>query len=308
MITLVEAMKHNEGDVVRAGVIEMFARASSVLRVMPFEDIPGGSYHYTQEATLPGVGFRGVNQTYSESTGIVNPQVEVLRIGGGNIDVDRAILKMHGNGVRSWQEEAKVKALALYIQKKILKGDSLSDVREFDGLQNRITGSQLLEAGTTDGGDALSLLKLDELVDAVQGRTHLVMSMGMRRLLTAAARTTTVGGFIVWEKTEFGQPIAVYAGLPILETDEDELGQRLLDFNEVGGTGSTATATSIYCVGFGAGKLMGIQNGVMEVEDLGRVSGTPILRTEVEWLLGMVALHGRCAARLRGIKNVAVVA
>lgn len=308
MITLVEAMKHNEGDVVRAGVIEMFARASDVLRVMPFRDIPGGSYHYTQEGSMPGVGFRGVNQTYTESTGIVNPQVEVLRIAGGNLDCDRAIIKMHGPGARSWQEFAKVKALALFLQKKLIKGDSLVDVREFDGLQNRITGSQLIEAGTTDGGDALSLLKLDELCDAVDDPTHLIMSKAIRRLLSAAARTTTVGGFIVWEKNEFGKKIAFYNELPILLTDIDETGSRVLDFNEVGGTGATATATSIYCVAFGEGMLMGLQNGVMEVEDLGRVSGTPILRTEVEWLVGLAALHARCAGRLRGVKNVAVVA
>lgn len=308
MLTLVEAAKLNPADVVRNAVIEMFARSSEVLAAIPFFDVPGGAYHYNQEGTLPGVGFRNVNGTFAESSGIINPQVEVLRIAGGNLDVDRAILKMHGNGVRAVHEAMKIKALSLFIAKKILKGDSLTSVSEFDGLQNRITGSQLVAAGSTNGGDPLKLTKLDELCDAVDDPTHLIMSKALRRLLSAAARTTTVSGFMTWEKNEFGRKIAFYNDLPILIADIDELGARVLDFNEVGPGGANATAQSIYCVSFGEGMLAGIQNGVMEVEDLGRVSGTPILRTAIEWLIGLVALHGRCAARLWGISNAAVVA
>lgn len=310
MITLAEAQKINSGDVVRAGIIEVFRRESPLLDAMPFLDVPGGAYFYTQEGTLPGVGFRGVNQNYSESTGILNPQVEVLRICGGNLDVDRAILKMQGQGVRSTHEVMKVKSLILTITKKMVKGDSLTDVREFDGLQNRITGSQLMNSAATptDGGDALSLIRLDELYDLVDNPTHFVTSKAIRRLLTAAARTTTVSGFMSWEKNEFGRRIAAYNDTPLLEVDIDENGARVLDFNEVGGTGSTATAQSMYCVSFGDGMLFGLQNSVMEVSDLGRVSGTPTLRTEVEWLLSLAACHPRCAARMRGIKNVAVVA
>jgi len=93
-LTLVEASKLNDGDIKRAGVIQMFAENSDLLRVMPFEDIPGGSLSYNQEGKLPGVAFRGFNEAFDESVGIVNPQVEVLRIAGGDLDVDRAIVKL----------------------------------------------------------------------------------------------------------------------------------------------------------------------------------------------------------------------
>jgi hypothetical protein len=308
MLTLFEASKLHSGDVVRAGVIKMFAENSDVLRAMPFMDITGGSYHYNQEGQLPGVAFRGVNESYSESTGVINPQVEVLRIGGGDADVDKAILKMHGEDVRSTHEALKVKAMALYLTKKIIKGNSVTDPREFDGLQNRITGSQLIEAGSTNGGDALRLTKLDELIDAVDGANALIMSKAMRRLLTAAARTTAVSGFITYDKDEFGRKITMYDGLPILIADIDDDGARILDFNEVGSGGATATATSIYAVSFGEGMLTGIQNGTMEVNDLGEIDEKPVKRTRIEWLVSMAALHGRCAARLRGISNAAVVA
>lgn len=306
-LTLQEASKLNKGDVVRAAVIEMYAKNSDILNALQWMDVPGGSYHYTQEGKLPGVAFRGVNQGYTASTGIVNPLVEVLRIAGGELDVDKAILKMHGEGVRSTHEAMKVKSLALYLAKKIIKGDSETNPLEFDGLQNRITGSQLIWAGSTNGGDPLSLEKLDEAIDAVDEPTHLIMSKAMKRKLTKAARDQDVGGFISYTVDAFGRKITQYNDLPILIADYDDEGARVLDFNEVGSTGSTATATSIYVVSIGEGKLIGLQNGTMEVEDLGDIKTKPVLRTRVEWYIGLAALHGRCAARLGGISNAAVV-
>lgn len=307
-MTLLEASKLMSGDVVRAGVIEMFAMNSDLLRVLPFQDVPGGSYHYNQEGSLPGVAFRGVNEAYSESVGIINPQVEILRIAGGDLDVDMAILRMHGEEVRTTHEAMKVKAMTLYLTKKLIKGDSTANQREFDGLQNRITGSQIIPAGSTDGGDPLSLAKLDEAIDSVDNPTHLVMSKAMRRRLTSGARDVDVGGYITYDVDDFGRRVTMYDGLPILIADYDDLGQRILDFNEVGPGGATATATSIYVISVGDGMLTGLQNGVMDVRDLGELDTKPVKRTRVEWYIGLAALHGRCAARIWGISDAAVAA
>lgn len=306
-MTLLEASKLNKGDVVRSAVIEMFAASSDILGVLPFMDIPGGSYHYNQEGSLPGVAFRGVNEAYAESVGIINPQVEVLRIGGGDLDVDKALLKMHGQGVRSTHEAMKIKAMALYWTKKFIKGDSVADPREFDGLQARCTGSQLIAAGATANGTPLSLAKLDELIDAVDNPTHLVMNKSLVRRLSAAARTTAVGGDIEWMLNDFGKRVTVYNGLPILVADYDDLGARFMDFDEAA-TSGTATASSIYAISVGEGMLTGIQNGTMDVKDLGEIDDKPVYRTRVEWLNGFVALHGRCAARLWSIADAAVTA
>lgn len=306
-MTLLEASKLNKGDVVRSAVIEMFAASSDILGVLPFMDIPGGSYHYNQEGSLPGVAFRGVNEAYAESVGIINPQVEVLRIGGGDLDVDKALLKMHGQGVRSTHEAMKIKAMALYWTKKFIKGDSVADPREFDGLQARCTGSQLIAAGATANGTPLSLAKLDELIDAVDNPTHLIMNKSLVRRLSAAARTTAVGGDIEWVLNDFGKRVTVYNGLPILVADYDDLGARFMDFDEAA-TSGTSTASSIYAISVGEGMLTGIQNGTMDVKDLGEIDDKPVYRTRVEWLNGFVALHGRCAARLWSIADAAVTA
>ena len=307
-LTLLEASKLKTGDVVRDTVVEMFAMSSELLSAGPWMNIPGGSYHYNQEGSLPGVAFRGLNEGYSESTGIINPQIEVLRIGGGDLDVDKALLDMNGEELRGTHEMLKIKAMSLYIAKKIVKGDSLADVREFDGLQNRIRGSQLIAAGATSGGDALSLGKLDELIDAVDNPTHLIMSKAMRRKMAAAARNTSVGGDIEFDIDDLGRRVTFYNSLPIIIADYDDDGDRIIDFDEANPGGGSAVGTSIYCVSFGDSMLTGLQNGEMQVRDLGELESKPVFRTRIEWYVGLAALHGRCAARLWGVKDAAVVA
>lgn len=305
-LTLVEAAKRTQNPI-QSAIIEMYARNSDIMRVLPFDSIQGSAMRYNREENLPGIGFRGINESYTESTGMLNPVVEPLVIAGGDLDVDMFILNTMGMSQRSVQENMKVKALALAWTKAFLKGDQDSDPREFDGLQVRLTGNQLVEAGSTNGGDALSLAKLDEAIDKVDNPTHLIMSKAMRRRLTAAARLSTVGGFVTFDPDEFGRRAYFYNELPILVTDIDEDGDDILGFDEVGTGGSTATATSIYCVSLLDGMLSGIQSGPMDVRDLGELQTKPAMRTRVEWYAGIAVKHGRAAARLRGISNAAVV-
>lgn len=306
-LTLLEANKLNDGDIKRSAIVEMFAMNSDLLRVMPFEDIPGGSYTYTEEHKLPGIGFRGVNEGFNESVGVLNPRTEALRIAGGDLDVDKFLITTRGPQVRSQHEEMKVKALSRGIMNKMINGDSeLNSELEFDGLRKRITGDQLVPANLTapSANSPLSLEALDEAIDRVDGPTHLLMSSTMRNKLSTAVRAG-IGGDFVYEIDEFGQRVAFYNGLPILIADYDETGARLLQFTEAGPAGGS-TSASIYVLAIGNGKIKGIQNGFIDVRDLGELEGKPVFRTRVEWYVGMVVEHGRAAARVWGITNANV--
>lgn len=305
-LTLVEAAKINSGDVVKSAVIEMFARESDILMTLPFEDIQGNALKYNREAALPGIAFRGVNESFSESTGVLNPITEALVIAGGDLDVDRFIIRTQGEGIRSTHEQMKVKALAAGWTAKFIKGDSETNPREFDGLQKRLVSGQVISAGATAGGAALSLAALDEAIDSVDDPTHLVMSKAMRRRLTAAARDPDVSGYVTYDVDAFGRRVMKYNDLPILVAYGANGGDDILPFNEASASGA-ATSTSIYVASFGTGKLVGIQNGDMDVRDLGELQSAPLYRTRVEWFTGLAMYHGRAASRLRNIGNLAVV-
>jgi len=307
-VTLLEAAKKMTGDTIRQAVVQTFARSTDLLRVMMYTNISGGAYKYSQEQTLPGVAFRGINEAYTEGAGVLNPLVEQLVILGGDLDVDKALIRFHGEDIRATHEAMKIKAMAHEYSHRFVKGDSETNVKEFDGLQKRLTGDQLIDAGSASGGDALSLEKLDELIDAVDEPNYLLMTKAMRRILTTASRNQNVGGHVSFMKDEFGRQVTVYNDLPILIADGNGDVNATLGFNEANPGGGSNVGTSIYCLSIGEGMLSGIQNGDMDVEDLGEQDAKPVMRTRVEWYNSLLLEHPRAAARLRGIKNAAAVA
>jgi len=299
-LTLLEAAKLNSGDVYKAGVIAKFAESSEILRILPFQTIQGNSLKYNVEETLPGIGFRGVNGSYTESTGIINPKTESLSIAGGDIDVDIALVKFMGADQRTVQEGMKIKALALSWTKTFIKGDSETDPAVFDGLQKRLTGDALIANHASGAG--LSLAKLDEAIDAVDGANAILMSKSVRRRLTVAARTTAVGGNITYTMDEFGRQVTMYNDLPIIIVDKDNENVDILGYTETGST------TSVYVVAFGDGMVQGLENGGMDIRDLGEIDTKPALRTRIEWLSGFGVFAPRSAARLKNITDAAATA
>lgn len=309
-LTLTEAAKIalNEGKVFESAIIEQFASSSGILENIPFVDIAGNAYSYNREETLPGIAFRGVNEGYTESVGVVNPVTETLSILGGDLDVDKFIIDTDGVGVRSQHEMMKVRALALKWTQQFIQGDTATDPRSFDGLKKRLTGTQLISNGSTSGGDVLSLERLDATIDEVTNPTHIIMNKTMRRVLTSAARNQSVGGYITYELDSFGRKIAFYNDLPIIVLDQDGSKSQILPFTEAGAGGGTAQCCSIYVVSFDTMGVHGLQNGGMQVRDLGELNTKPVFRTRVEHYQSIAVKDGQGAARLYGVKAGAAVA
>ena len=309
-LTLVEAAKAAMGrdEDLRATVMELYARSSDLMANMPFENIQGNALQFNREQTLPSVGFRGVNEAYSEGTGKLERVTEALCIAGGDLDVDKFIVTTGGPGQRESQEAMKIKALSLSMTKNLIKGDVTSDPKSFDGLQVRCINDQLLSTGAPLATvAALSLLKLDELIDTVEDATHLVMNKNFRRRLSAAARLYTVGGYITYELDAFGRRVTYFNDLPIMVVDKDNENNDIMPHTETADDGG-ADGCSIYCVSFSENGVVGLQNGEMDVRDLGEIDTKPVFRTRVEWYISMAILRPRAAARLWNIQDTVVAA
>lgn len=297
-LTLTEAAKLSQ-DTLQRGVIETFARTSSILEMMPFMDIAGNAYAYNQEGTLPGIGFRDVNEGYTASEGVINQKSERLYIAGGDVDVDRFIVQTRSNinDVRAVHTEMKSKALALAMTNQIFNGDQAVNSKGFDGLKKRLAGKQVIDAGE-DGG-ALTIGMLDELIDAVEGEPDaLFVSKAMRREVKALIQGHNGYSESVYDA--FGRPVMTYGGIQIRTIETDNAGNEILGFNETQGT--AVNAGSIYAVKFGPEQYVsGLQNSGVSVRDLGELNEKPVYRTRIEWYPGMAVFHPKAAARLRGV-------
>jgi hypothetical protein len=309
-LTLIESAKLALGrdETLKGTVMELYAKASDLMQYLPFEDITGNSLVFNREQTLPSAGFRALNEAYMEGTGKVDRVTEVLAIAGGDLDVDVYLMKTGNANQRGAQEAMKIKALSLAMTKTMIKGDVESTPKEFDGLQVRCIGNQQVVAGATVTGDGLTLTKLDELIDTVDEPTHLLMNKTMRRRLSAAARLTTVGGYITYDLDAFGRRVTRYNDLPILVADKDNNYDDIMPFTEFSSDGTTAVSTSIYCLSFAENGVVGLQNGAMDVRDMGEIDTKPVYRTRIEWYISIAILRARAAARLYGITDTVVAA
>lgn len=293
-LTLTESAKLSQ-DTLQRGVIETFARSSAILELMPWMDIQGNSYAYNTESELPGIAFRGVNEGYEESTGVVNQANERLYIAGGDSDVDRFITQTRSNinNVRAIHDTMKVKSMAQKITHQIFNGDSALDPNGFDGLKKRIQGAQNILAG--ENGAQLTQDMLDELIDSVEGNPDaLFVSKAMRRQMNALLRTSP---HYSDSADNFGNPVKTYYGVPVRTIGE---GDEILGFNEV--AGDSENTGSIYALKFGPEQYVsGLQRGGISVRDLGELNEKPAFRTRVEWYAGMAIFNAKAAARLSGI-------
>jgi hypothetical protein len=185
-------------------------------------------------------------------------------------------------------------------------GDEAVDPRAFDGLKKRI-GTESSQAFNSNG--AFSLSKLDELIDSVDGDNKVIhMGKPMRRLLTAASRSSSIGGFLTTTRNEFGKLITTYGETPIVVTDTNAQNVPIQGFTEAGST------TSVYCVAYGDQQVTGIQGpdsaggyGI-DVTAFGQVQDAPVNRTRLEWSVGLAIMNGKAAARAYGITNAAMTA
>lgn len=318
-VTLAQAATLSENDL-QAGVVETFIMESPILERAKLKEIEGNAYSYNAEGTLPGIEFRAVNAAYSESTGAVNQSSESLVILGGDADVDNFIIKTRSNvnDQKATQTALKVKAAAYKFQETFINGDVAVDANSFDGLKKRLTGAQVITAGTnglpivgTTSADRHAFLdQIDALIAAVPGLTGengvLLMNDLVKAKLIGSARreliTTTT-------RDDFGRPIERYRDIPMVDIGTNAAGTRILPQTETQGTATDAS--SVYAVKFGADEAERgatvLYNGpptVFDVRDLGELQAKPSERVRIEGFLGLALFGGKAAARLQGVRAV----
>src|SRR5918993_2814667 len=135
----------------KRGVVQQITNESVFLRRLRFVPVDGFAYSYNRQTALGGIAFRGLNESYTNDTGVVNPQVETLSIFGGEVRTDRQLVNKQGDVVRAGAIAGKVKKAGLFFDRYCLKGDPGVDGLQFYGLNARLTGSQLIECDVNGG-------------------------------------------------------------------------------------------------------------------------------------------------------------
>ncbi len=307
-LTLAQAAAQSR-DQLAAGVVRTLLPASFLLDRLNFETIEGNAFKYFRDATLPGAEFRAVNAAYAESTGTLTSATESLVILGGDADVDRFLQLTRSNIIdqRATQIEMKARAVAHKFNDSFVNGDVAVDANSFDGLKKRLTGTQVISMGAngaainTDSGTRQAFFdQLDALIALVPDINMFITNANILAKFRSAARRETMATTTV---DTLGRTLDTYNGIPFVDIGNKADGTPIIPQTETQGTATTTA--SVYAVRFGAGApeqgVVGLTNGGLQVMDLGQLETKPVLRTRIEWFVGLALFGPKPAARLTGV-------
>jgi hypothetical protein len=316
-MTLPEYAKGLDKGDIRRPIVEVFAASSDIMAALPWVGFNGAAYETYRQGAMPdGIAFRGINEGSTTGMGRIDPYQEVSFPIDHDADVDRAIVDRHGMERRAMEERLSIARVGRLWADTFITGDNTTEPREPNGIQKRIalygasteTNTRTIHNSAASGGAALSLVNLDLAIAMVRNPTHLLMPRRMMPLLTAAARTTAIAGYIIQTWDDIGRQKFSYAGLPILFGYGREIEGDLLNFNEVASGGGAAVTASIYVLSLAEDGLHGIQLKPLHAEDVGLLEDRITYRTHITWDVGLAEEHPFCMARLTSITNAAIVA
>ena len=294
-LTLAEAAKLSN-DVLLAGVVETIIKESPVLQSLPFIEIVGNGLTYNRENAAAAAGFYDVGDTWTESTPTFTQITATLKILGGDADVDNFLVATRSNvqDLEAAIVQLKAKAVQQKFDDTFINGDTAGDAKSFDGVDKLTDSSQTVSMGTNGG--ALTLDKLDELVDkVVAGKPDmLLMSRRSRRKLTALSRATG-SGMLETDRNQLGQRVQFYNGVPIGVNDW---------ISDAKTVGSSTDCSTIYAVQFGEGALVGLTApGGLQVERVGSLESKDATRTRVKWYVSSALFNILKLAKLTGVRD-----
>ena len=305
-LTLVEASKLSNDELL-VGVVETIVKDSPILQRLPFIEIVGNGLTYNQELALPTIDFYDVGDTWTESTPTFTQVTAILKIMGGDADVDNFLKATRSNlqDIEGATIELKAKALRHKFEEMFIYGDKAAYPKQFDGIRKLIdtatASDQLIAMAAT--GAALTLAKLDELIDAVKGGKPdlLLMSKRSRRKINALVRAAG-SGMMETERDNFGNFIQLWNGIPI-GTNDWILNTHTVADSVEGITTGEANST-IYALSFGEGALAGLTApGHLTIEPVGQLETKDATRTRLKWYVSLALFSSIKAAALIGVQD-----
>ncbi len=290
------------------GIIEELVKESPLLKKLPFMELQGNALALNREDVdnMGSVQFYPVGGVWTESTAQFEQATFSLYTLGGDADVPTLIQRSRSNinDQMAAQVKVKTKLMGHAFEYQAVYGVAASS-HGFDGVHTLVSDDQqvhMVDSGTS--GAALTIAKLDELLDCIRGGRAdiLMMNRNIRRRLTQYLRT--VGSYQT-ERDDYGNLWEMWGEVPIVINDAITQEESLVDGAYSEPTGGNTS--SIFAIRFGEGDgLVGIQNGGIETDVFDKLETKDAMRTRIRWYCGIALYSTLALARLDGITDEAI--
>ena len=314
--SLAEAERLTQTILLR-GIIEEIIEEGHLVPRLPVMQLDGLSLSYNRESTLPTGDFYAVGEEIASQAVVdYSPITATLRrlIGQWDIDAFAKVTYRNVNDLYQIAIGQARKGVGRTVEDKLIYGDTSVVAKEFDGLHKLVVSAQTINQGSSSTGAALSLAKLDELIDLVLPQPDfLLMNFEMHRRLSAVGRGGTTSYPVVMMPEAAGgniQPmISHYRSIPIIRTNFIAQTEAISggDYSaKTGGATSTIFAIRVGAVDEGGIALV-TGNPALELFQWDRLENKDTGRIRLVWYLTLAMGSTKALAIIDGITDVAVV-
>ena len=312
LMSMAEAGKYTRP--LTTGVQVQIIEEEPMLDFIRWKQLPQGnsSYEWFEESDLPTSAFRAVGGSFTANTGILVPRLEPITILGGDMELDVFIEDTQGDKFPTFIQhhaEMKMRSASQKWLTEFFEGDVGVDPNGFDGLRVRASESSMdfdMSGSSSTDRAALTLAKLDEVLDAVRGQNSgniIASNQWLRRKVSALVRAAGQARETV-DRVNFGGQLTAYAESPLIVIQKENDMSTILDFDEDPGDGGD-DAASMYVINFGDEEnVFGIlgNGGAWELRMItGEKELNPRSLRRVSVYPGLVTAHPRAFARLNSI-------
>jgi hypothetical protein len=228
---------------------------------------------------------------WTEATAAFTQKSASLAILGGDADVDNFIQRVRSDiqDQRAVQTALKAKSVVRAFEDTFVYGNVATDPNSFDGLRTLVVAGQRITGG------ALTLSMVDQLIDRVLGgRPHLLL-MGKKQRRALKALLQASAHYVERGETSFGRMVMMYDGIPV------EVSDFMVD-TETATAKTGGALSSIWALQFSAADgVVGLQNGSVEVVDLGQLESKDAQRVRIRWYTSIANLRDSAIANLHSL-------
>jgi hypothetical protein len=304
----------NAGNYLVAGIADWFCRGNPIAQKLVWQTNPELSAQITAFKTLPTVGTRKVNATFSDSTGTFQQKTEGKYIFGNYIQVDTVLAKANPK-LRQIYREMEAKAMSFKFNDMFINGDPASD--EFKGLKKRVDDiyamggvftEQYIDGGSGTTGRGINydsterqyfLDKLNQLIYAISDGEVDGLAMNSKMYLCFESLFRRENLFNQ-SKDQYDRVINTFKNIPLIDMglNADQSTEVITNSETLsGGTDET----SIYAYRLGEDKyLWGLQQEDLQVIDQGILQTAPKYSDLVQWVVGLAHSNPKSIARAYG--------
>lgn len=321
MWRLVDAMQ-NEKSPLRMGVLQVFWFESNAMAVVEFETYPrlDVTIQRLLRTSLTKPGWVAIRDSYSEATPEFDPVTEQTYKIGRDIDTPRdyPVLEGQYEDLRALGTEASLKAIAYEFNEGFINGpyvnsDGSANPNAFTGIRQRIKDYSL-QSGLSDALNALtaqtnfgptaSSANRQTVFDSLNKAIYFVdghqpdWAFSNKDFLLALESALRRENLFNQNRDQFDRFVYKWRGVEFYDIGlkADQVTQIITN------TENGADGTSVF---FG-------KNGVethfwcweaipLDVRDLGELPTAPVLRTRIDWTLGLLNPHPRALAQVQNI-------